>query len=304
MGRVERHQHLPRGSETWRERKSSPGSGPRRSPTRRYSTSGATSARCVARYSGGAAPASHRFPWLPLANRLSRRLSPPECAGKRKDHRAADDERKRDHVTRIDPPDFYLGGEVDERDGIRWNIVREKTPKASLLDRNWRLLLELCPGDAPLLRLDQHFEYLRVANDGNAERKSIRRERVAESELLDPGSNRCVNARLSVDKSCCDGGNVALRNLKRRGARRKRRRPYRLGAVAGNHSCHGAVVGELENLRDPPRARRIHGRDDHVMSANADWHRRGRSVEDCYLRLFTTHRVVRERRGEVRHASV
>ncbi len=55
----------------WRGRKSSPGSGP---PSLAFPTgvSGVMSEACSVRYSGGAAPALHRFPWLPSAVQLCR----------------------------------------------------------------------------------------------------------------------------------------------------------------------------------------------------------------------------------------
>ena len=57
----------------WRGRESSPGSGP---PSLAFPTevSGAVSGAWCVRYSGGAAPASHRFPWLPSAVRLWREV--------------------------------------------------------------------------------------------------------------------------------------------------------------------------------------------------------------------------------------
>src|SRR5947207_13008349 len=51
----------------WRGRKSSPGFGPPDSPSRLLLQSVAFRVCVNARYSGGAAPASHRFPWLPSA---------------------------------------------------------------------------------------------------------------------------------------------------------------------------------------------------------------------------------------------
>lgn len=51
----------------WRGRESSPGSGPRDSPSRLLLQSVALRVCVDARYSGGAAPASNRFPWLPFA---------------------------------------------------------------------------------------------------------------------------------------------------------------------------------------------------------------------------------------------
>ena len=45
------------------------------------------------RYSGGAAPAFHRFPWLPFAINCNSKLSTTKRAGKREDHRAANQYR-------------------------------------------------------------------------------------------------------------------------------------------------------------------------------------------------------------------
>src|SRR5205814_8121271 len=86
----------------WRGRKSSPGFGPPDSPSRLLLQSVAFRVCVNARYSGGAAPASHRFPWLPSAIDYLAKLPTSQRLRKRDDHRATDHERKRDEITRVD----------------------------------------------------------------------------------------------------------------------------------------------------------------------------------------------------------
>src|SRR5450759_4474548 len=74
----------------WRGRESSPGSGPRDSPSRLLLQSVALRVCVDARYSGGAAPASNRFPWLPFAINCWAKLSTSQRLRKRQNHRAAD----------------------------------------------------------------------------------------------------------------------------------------------------------------------------------------------------------------------
>lgn len=72
---------------------------------------------CVftARYSGGAAPASHRFPWLPSAIDYAPKLSAAERSRKHDYHRPADQQRQRDHEPRIDRSAYRRGGQIDYR---------------------------------------------------------------------------------------------------------------------------------------------------------------------------------------------
>src|SRR5688572_8284723 len=146
MRRLDRHQHLPRGSETWRERKSSPGSGPRRSPSR-LSRPVVLRARVTTRYSGGAAPAFHRFPWLPFAINCSSKLPTTKCPGKRKNHCPANDDSESDEVPAVDRADAFGRRQVDHRNGVKGYIVCQKTAECTSLEDNGLLLLELCASD-------------------------------------------------------------------------------------------------------------------------------------------------------------
>ena len=76
--------------------------------------SGVTSLRC-ARYSGGAAPASHRFPWLPSAINCLAKLAAPKRPRKRDNHRTAENKSNRDENAWIDRPALWRRGEIYHR---------------------------------------------------------------------------------------------------------------------------------------------------------------------------------------------
>ena len=56
----------------------------------------------TARYSGGAAPAFNRFPWLPSAIDCWAKLSTSQRLRKREHHRPPDHQRNRDQIAWID----------------------------------------------------------------------------------------------------------------------------------------------------------------------------------------------------------
>src|SRR5438045_6317461 len=87
----------------WRGRKSSPGSGPSTHLPSCSCQPVAYESALTARYSGGAAPAFNRFPWLPSAIDCWAKLSTSQRLRKREHHRPPDHQRNRDEIA-------WLGG--------------------------------------------------------------------------------------------------------------------------------------------------------------------------------------------------
>src|SRR6266566_7840696 len=108
----------------WRGRESSPGSGPLDSPSRLLLQSVAFRVCVAARYSGGAAPALHRFPWLPSAIDCFAKLPTSKGQRKRQNHRAPNHERESDEIAWIDRVRRRRCGEVDHRDRIFRHVRR------------------------------------------------------------------------------------------------------------------------------------------------------------------------------------
>src|SRR5437773_5804232 len=88
----------------------------------------------TARYSGGAAPAFNRFPWLPSAIDCSAKLSTSQRLRKRQNHRASDHQRKRYEIARIDRSRRRRGRKVDHRERIFGHVRREETSKVPVVD--------------------------------------------------------------------------------------------------------------------------------------------------------------------------
>ena len=72
------------------------------SPSRLFLQPVAYESALTARYSGGAAPAFNRFPWLPSAIDCWAKLSTSERLRKRQHHRPANDKRNRNQESWID----------------------------------------------------------------------------------------------------------------------------------------------------------------------------------------------------------
>src|SRR2546423_4855309 len=118
----------------WRGRESSPGFGPLDSPSRLLLQSVALRVCVGARYSGGAAPAFNRFPWLPSAIDCLAKLSTSQRLRKRQDHRAANHECKSNEVARVDHACVRRHGEIDHCNGVRRYVATEKSPEVTLVD--------------------------------------------------------------------------------------------------------------------------------------------------------------------------
>src|SRR6266550_3409947 len=137
---------------------------------------------CDARYSGGAAPAFNRFPWLPFAISCKSNLAPLKCPCKRSDHRAADNYSQRDEITTINGR-LSRWRQIDHRHGVQRNIVGEKSAKASALEDDRSSFLELRALNGSPLILDEYFEYLRRLKNSNTQWKRARRKTVTERQL-------------------------------------------------------------------------------------------------------------------------
>jgi hypothetical protein len=110
--RLERHQSSPEELNLWRERGSSPGSGPPRSPSRLFSQWRCEGACSTARYSGGAASALNRLPCPAFAINCTSKLRQSILRRKRAGRSAA-------YRVREDPDHLLHGAtRVTEPSGV------------------------------------------------------------------------------------------------------------------------------------------------------------------------------------------
>src|SRR5437868_1097376 len=107
-----------------------------------------------ARYSGGAAPAFNRFPWLPSAIDCLAKLSTSQRLRKRQHHRTSDHEREGDQVTRIDRVRRWRWRKVDHGNRVLRHVRREKTPEIPIVDGDGINLAQMRSGHTARLLLD------------------------------------------------------------------------------------------------------------------------------------------------------
>src|SRR6267154_3917309 len=158
----------------WRGRESSPGSGPLDSPSRLLLQSVALRVSVIARYSGGAAPASNRFPWLPSAINYWAKLSTSKRLRKRQDHRASDQERKRHEIARIDRSSrLRRRRKIYDRHGFLGHVRRQEAAEVALVDGNRIDFLQVWTRNVAGFFLYQYLVDPRLRLEWKPERKGF-----------------------------------------------------------------------------------------------------------------------------------
>ncbi len=127
--------------------------------------------RVSARYSGGAAPASHRFPWLPSAIDCLAKLSTSKCARKRENHRASQRDRECYHKAWIDGAPGRPRGKIDDRHRIRRNVGCEESAKPAPFDRHRIYFFHVGRDGGPAFVFEQDFIHIGAPFEWKAERE-------------------------------------------------------------------------------------------------------------------------------------
>jgi hypothetical protein len=135
--------------------------------------SGTSVLRSNVPYSGGAAPASHRFPWLSSALFQSKLLS-QKRSRKRGEHRTANNERQQDHVVPMRVA--VRARDFNHRNGGCRHFRSEKSSELPAL-HGYRLdFLQLGSVDICFGVFDKHFEDRRRPREWESNRKRLARQ--------------------------------------------------------------------------------------------------------------------------------
>src|SRR5438270_2495140 len=111
----------------------------------------------TARYSGWAAPAFNRFPWLPSAIDCLAKLSTAQRLRKRQDHRCPDDQRQSNEIARIDRSRLWRRRQIDHRHRVLGHVGCEEASEIPLVDRHRIHFLESRTGDASRFVFNHDF---------------------------------------------------------------------------------------------------------------------------------------------------
>src|SRR3954468_16067547 len=134
----DRHQDLPRGSATWRGRKSSPRSGPPHSPSQ-LRISQWIQRVGVQLPNTVAGPPRHQTGFRGFRPRsiVMAKLSTSQRLRKRDNHRRADDQSYCQQITRIDRAGRWRSRKIDHCNRVFRHVAGEESSVVPLIDSNW-----------------------------------------------------------------------------------------------------------------------------------------------------------------------